>query len=189
MNQPMREMRLATREFLRYLHAHPLIRTKIHAPEHATVLYAGTFFRKAFEELRALKATPEGRHLVTLEEVLSKVEAPDTDFPNLMAYANAVSTKTPYDDDTLIIWRALSGIYAAQAKGQVSFYVGKDVSRNKNDLQNRKVFALTEVHVLARNGHLDTLTKDIVEYFQRCLCNPQESTAFSFIGGAGRLEN
>jgi hypothetical protein len=141
------------RDQLRYLRAHPLVRTEIHAPERAMVLYSGTLFLKAFEELRSLKGTPEGRHLVKLEEVLKKVEVPDTDYPNLNAYANAVSSKAPHDEeDTLVIWRALFGIYAAQASGQVSFYVGTGVSRDKTDLQNRKVFALTEVHVLARNG-------------------------------------
>lgn len=188
MTHPTRKLRPETRQFLRYLHAHPSVRTEIQAPEHATVLYAGTLFRKAFEELKALQATPTGRHLVMLEDVLKKVAAPDTDYPTLYAYANAASSNERQDEDTLIIWRALSGIYAAQARGQVSFYVGKGVSRDKNDLQNRKVFALTEVHVLERNGHLDTLTKDIVAYFQRCLRNPKESTAFSFIGAAGRLD-
>lgn len=186
---PPQKLRPETRQFLCYLHTHPLVRTKIQAPENATVLYAGTLFREAWKELKAFKATPEGRHLVTLEEVLDKVDAPDTDFPNLNVYANAVSSTERGDEDTFIIWRALSGIYAAQARGQVSFYVGIGVSRDKADIKKRKVFAVTELQVLARNGHLDTLTKDIVEYFRRCLRNPQESTAFSFIGGAGRLES
>ena len=46
----------------------------------------------------------------------------------------------------------------------MSFIIGKGVS--VNDL---KVFALTEMHVIARNQHVDAITLDMVEYLKRCV--------------------
>ena len=61
-----------------------------------------------------------------------------------------------------LIGGSLSGIFASNAIGAVSFQVGSEVSQ-------KKVFAMTEVSVLARNPRVDPLTKELLAYFQRCI--------------------
>jgi hypothetical protein len=179
-----------TRQFLHYLQTHPLVRARIRAPKNTTILYAGDCFEPAYKEIRTLIGTrPEYRHLVTIEHVLNDVPAPDTSYPTLQAYVDAVAGAVPKYDDQFILWRALSGIYVSNAEGQVSFYTGDGISRDNDDLERRKVFAVTELPVLGRNENVDALTRDIVAYYQRCLSTPQASTGFAFIGGIGRLDS
>ena len=71
----------------------------------------------------------------------------------------------------------MSGIFAANAVGPVSFYVGSGI--NKKD----KVFAATEIPVLLRNPNVDALTKDVLAYYQRCVQNKQQGINFGFISG------
>jgi hypothetical protein len=190
MTRQVDKLRPETRQFLHYLQTQPLVRAQLKAPRDSTVLYAGKVVHEAYKEIKVLIATrAEYRHLVTLEEVLNGLPAPDTPFSTLQEYANSVLAVVPKLDDQFILWRALSGIYASNARGQVSFYTGTGISRDNDDVDRRKVFAVTELHVLGRNEKVDTLTQDIVAYYQRCLSNPQESTAFSFIGGIGRLDS
>jgi hypothetical protein len=68
-------------------------------------------------------------------------------------------------------------VFAANVVGAVSFCVGSQVTKDK------KVFAATEVAVLARNPNLDATTRDLVAYFQRCIQSGQARINAGFIAG------
>jgi hypothetical protein len=73
------------------------------------------------------------------------------------------------------MWRALSGIFAANAEGAVSFQIGSGVT------PQRKVFAANEVAVLARNSKVDATTSDLVAYYQRCIASGQPDINTGFM--------
>ena len=99
----------------------------------------------------------------TLHDVIETLPAPNTSHKSLLAYVEHVAGRVP-DDDRNILWRALSGIYASNATGAVSFYVGSGVSKAE-----KKVFAQTEVSVIERNLNVDRLTRDVIAYYRRCV--------------------
>jgi hypothetical protein len=184
MSRTVASLQAPTRQFLNYLQSHPEVRAQIRAPEHATLLYAGKALRNAWQELAALKDQGVLGGLQTLPDVLAQIPAPGTGHASLLAYTQAVCDAVPWEDDGFIVWRALPGIFASQAKGRVSFHIGAGISSEKDDVAQRRVFAMTELHVLARNPHLDTLTGDVLAYYLRCLKNRNHAMSFSFIGGA-----
>ena len=168
----------ATKELLMFLHDNPNLRSRIRAPANATLLYAGNFFRPVWQELEQLKRTNALIATKTLlPEVLASIQTPAQPHPNLLAWAKSIDALDPWKDNRFVAWRALSGIFAANATGAVSFCVGSKVARGE------KVFAATELPVLMRNPNVDPLTKDILAYYQRCLRTGQTSMNFGFIGG------
>ena len=74
-----------------------------------------------------------------------------------------------------MIWRALSGIFAANAAGKVSFWVGGGVN-------DSKVFVVTEIKVLARNPNVDPMVNgNLLEYYLRCVQNKNPDMNVGFI--------
>ena len=199
----MPKLHPATTEFLKFLHANPAIRRQIRAFPDKTLLYAGDLpnpFATAW--FAALPPTwrpaqqpktrdgqvvtgvwnrldvPENREPYLrdkeiLPQVLKRIPLPGSQFPNLLAYAEDVHRQVPPKPDQAILWRALSGIFASNAVGAVSFFMGGDVTAVK-------VFASTEIPVLLRNPNVDALTTDMLAYYQRCIAAGDPSLA-SFI--------
>jgi hypothetical protein len=153
----------ATREFLTFLQKHREIRKQIRAAPGQTLLYAGGFFKPMWREIEEFKRRdPQLARKEILPEVLARLSAPGTRYSNLREYVEAVEKQVPWQPDGFTLWRALSGIYASNAVGAVSFQIGSGVS-------DQKVFAATEAAVLARNPKVDATTKDLLAYFQRCI--------------------
>lgn len=167
-----------TKELLSFLQKNPAIRSRIAAPPNATLLYAGKFFRPVWQELEQLKRT--NRDVASkklLPDVLAAIQTPGQAHPNLLAWAKALDGLFPWKENGFIVWRALSGIFAANATGTVSFCIGSDVARSE------KVFAATELSVVARNPNVDSITKDVLAYYQRCVQSGQTAINFGYIGG------
>ena len=164
--------------FLRYLHDHPNVRSQIKAAPDKTLLYAGRFGMAMWKQIQLDKRlNPQIRDKQTLNEVLGTIAAPQAPYPTLLKYVEAIDAdpKVPPGDKT-ICWRALSGIFAAQATGAVSFQIGSEVN-------GQKVFVATELKVLARNPKVDSLTRELIEYYQKCAQNKQEAMNVGFIAG------
>jgi hypothetical protein len=162
-----------TRALLSILHAQPALRWQIRAPRDRTLLYSGSFFRPVWKEIADAKRTrPELADKETLPEVLARLPVPGTTYPNLLAFVEDV--EQPWQPDGYTVWRALSGIFASNAEGRVSFQVGSGIGQ-------AKVFAATEVPVLLRNPKVDPVTKDLIAYFQRCVRSRQPHVNLGFI--------
>ncbi len=168
-----------TRLFLRFLQHNPLIRSQIRAAPGKTLLYAGKVISDAWKEVEQLKVSyPEYRDKQTLSEVLARIALVGQPYPTLLSWGLSLDRIGVYKYNGFIAWRALSGIFAANAVGAVSFYVGSGVS--KKDL---KVFAATEISVLARNPRIDQTTRDALGYYERCLRTGNPDMNFGFIHG------
>lgn len=166
----------ATRAFLKILHAQPSLRWQIRAAPDSTLLYSGTFFKPVWKEIADFKRThPELASKQTLPDVLARLPVPGTTYPNLLQFV--LDVEQPWQPDGFIVWRALSGIFASNAVGKVSFQIGSGIA------QTSKVFAATEVPVLLRNPNVDGVTKDLLAYFQRCIRSRQPDVNFGFIAG------
>ena len=167
-----------TKSFLAFLQGRPDVRGKIRAAPGRTLLYAGTFFKPVWKEIAELKrARPEFAAKELLPDVLARIPVPGTGHPHLLAYAQGVERAVPWRPDGFIVWRALSGIFAANAVGPVSFQIGSDVAASG------KVFAATELAVLLRNPNVDARTKDVLAYYQGCIQNKKTAINFGFISG------
>jgi hypothetical protein len=154
------------------------MRRGIAAPQNETVLYAGNFFRPIWRELLDLKRTrPELSSKKMLSEVLAQINVPGSRYPNLLSWAEALDGIVPWKENGFIVWRALSGIYASNAVGAVSFCVGSGVTKANT------VFAATELPVLLRNPKVDQVTKDILQYYQRCIQQGQAAINFGYTAG------
>lgn len=167
-----------TKDLLAFLQKNPAIRARIAAPPNTTLLYAGQFFRPVWQEIEQLRLTH--RELAAkklLPDVLGTIQTPGQPHPTLLAWAKALDALRPWEKNGFIAWRALSGIFASNATGQVSFYVGSGITRQD------KVFAATELAVLSRNPNVDPMTKDILAYYERCLRSGQAAMNFGFLGG------
>ncbi len=168
--------------FLRYLHDHPAVRRALRASPGKALFYAGElkntignsyygfgYDAPVWRSLLALQKTePQWADKEILPQVMERVPAPDTKFPSLRHYAESVEeelrrTLPRESPDMLIMWRALSGIYAANASGAVSFYLGAQAGAPQ------KVFAATEIWILLRNAQVDDTTRDYLAYLKRCL--------------------
>ena len=153
-----------TKSFLQYLQAKPTLRNQIGAAPDNAIFYAGKVNQAAWREINEMKLTDEVlMRKQTLHEVIGRLPAPGTQHISLLAYAEHVASRVP-ESDRNILWSALSGIYASNAIGAVSFYVGDGVSKAE-----KKVFAQTEVSVLERNPKVDDTTRDMIAYYKRCL--------------------
>lgn len=161
-----------------YLQKNPSLRAQIRAAPNKTLLYAGDFFKPIWQELSELKRTNANlADKEILPDVLARILCPGQPFSDLLAWAKHLDHLTPWQENGFIVWRALSGIYAANAVGAVSFYIGSNVSKDN------KVFAATEMSVLARNPNIDSVTRDILAYYQRCIQTKQTNMNFGFISG------
>ena len=166
----------STREFLKYLHDSPEVRSRIAAEPDRTLLYAGGFFRPAWQEIAMLKTLhPRASTKQTLPEVLQRIATPGQPHPDLLAWAKALDALVPWQQNGFILWRALSGIFASNARGAVSFCIGSGVRPSE------KVFAASELPVLLRNPNVDGITKDILSYFQRCVAMHHADMNFGVI--------
>lgn len=169
----------ATQTFLRFLHDNPAIRRQIRAGQDKTLLYAGwnpntigglqgyqQYEKRVYLEILARASKhPELQNKEILTEVLERVPAPGSGFANLLDYANDVERQVKNSPDVTVLWRALSGIFASNASGAVSFYLGTRVEAGQY------VFTTTEIAVLRRNPAIDQTSRDLLEYYDRCLKN------------------
>lgn len=171
-----------TREFISYLQRHPEVRSKIRALPGKTLLYAGStpfvlghqfgYQAPVWREIRALKLRdPQFADKQILQDVLRSVQTPGTSHLNLLSYAEHIEAEVQkhsrsqpeIDRNQLVVWRALSGLFAANAQGAVSFWLGTGSGGAE------KVFASTEVWVLLRNPKIDSVTRDMLAYYETCL--------------------
>lgn len=164
-----------TRALLGILQAQPSLRWRIRAAPDCTLLYSGSYFQPAWKEIADFKRRhPELSSKETLPDVLARLPVPGTTYPSLLALVQDV--EQPWRPDGYAVWRALSGIFASNAEGSVSFQIGSGVGAEK-------VFAATELAVLLRNPKVDGVTKDLLAYFQRCLQTRQADINLGFISG------
>ena len=164
-----------TTAFLSFLSAHPQVCDRIRAAPNRTLLYAGSFVKPMWREIENLKRTnPDLAQKETLPDVLRRISVPGMGHASLLAYAQDVESRVPWNPDGFTIWRALSAIFASHAVGAVSFQVGSNVDVGK-------VFAATEVGILLRNPKVDAKTKDLLAYYQRCIQSGQANINVGFI--------
>jgi hypothetical protein len=164
----------ATKEFVKFLQQNPSVREKIRAQVDHTLLYAGHFFTASWKEIASLRTqSPAVAALETLPDVLNTIPAPSGK-GNMLGYVEALCNSVP-NKDFFVIWRALSGIFASNARGRVYFCLGKDVK------QQTKVFAATEIWVLGRNKQIDPLTMEVVGYLQDCIKKGKVDLNFGFL--------
>jgi len=167
-----------TKQFLSYLQSNPGVRYQIRAAPDQTLLYAGSFFKPTWNEVAEFKRNhPEFARKETLGEVLALIKAPGSGHPNLLSYIQDVERRVPRLPDSFTLWRALSGIFASNATGAVSFYIGSGIDAKD------KVFAVTELSVLSRNQKVDAATKDLLHYFERCIQSKQVNINFAYLAG------
>lgn len=172
-------LRPETIEFLQFLRLNPQIRDQIRARPGKTVVYAGKFILPAWREINAFREDhPEYADKQTLPEVLANISLVNHTHNNMLDYLNYVEDNVPWKPDGFIAWRAVSGIFAKNAVGSVSFCVGEGITKEE------KVFAATELQVLLRNSNVDDLTKDVLQYYMRCLSNENDALNFSFFSNA-----
>lgn len=165
-----------TRALLGFLARNPLLRAQIAAGDNSTILYAGRLMRPAWMEIVEMKKMlPQLAAKKTLPEVLETILTPGAPFPNLLEWAKSLDALMPWEHNGFIGWRALSGIFASNARGSVSFVVGSGITKAE------KVFAATEVSVLLRNPHIDEITRDLLEYYQSCIRAGRTDLNVSFI--------
>lgn len=163
---------------LTYLKNHPEIRAQIRAAHGQTLLYAGFFFKPVWKEIADFKARhPELSRKELLPDVLARIAVPGTPYASLLAYVQEVERQVPWKPDGFTVWRALSGIFASNASGAVSFQIGSGITPAD------KVFAATELSVLARNGAVDANTRELLAYFQQCIRSRQSAINVGFIAG------
>lgn len=165
-----------TRELLSFLRRNPAVRDQIAAGPDATILYSGRVIKPAWREIEDLKLRyPYLRNRRTLPEVLRSITLVGQPFADLLAWAQSLDALTPWNENGFIGWRALSGIFASHAVGSVTFVVGSGITAAD------KVFAATEVAVLLRNPHIDSTTRDLLEYYERCIKQKRADIGVSFV--------
>lgn len=176
-------------EFLAYLGRNPAVRRQIRAKPGKTLLYCGSrgatighrfgIQSAMWRELMLLKARdPQYMDKEILHDVLARTPAPHTPFRTLLQYVQHVEQQVdagPHADRNKdVLWRAVSGIFAANAEGPVSFALGSGIT-------DKKVFAATELWVLLRNPKIDAQTRDVLAYYERCIRSGETSINLSVI--------
>ncbi len=176
-----------TRELFVFLKNNPGVRARIAAPHNGTILYAGQILKPAWKEVADLKARlPQLASRRTLPEVLAAITLIGQPFTDLARWAQSIDALAPWPhpewrSNGYVAWRALSGIFASNARGAVSFVIGSGVTLGQQPGVQPKVFAATEVSVLLRNPHVDSTTRDLLEYYQRCIRSGQPDLSVTFI--------
>jgi hypothetical protein len=147
---------------LSFLRKHPGVRQRIPAPRDKTVVYSGAInnsdgVHAAWRMLAQAKAEdPKRFDYVTVEERLRQFHAVEFG-ETLLEHANRVAhslKRRNLDDQALILWRALSGIYVQGAQGKVRALIMPGANIGKS------VFSLTEVSVLLRPDVLRQIEMD-----------------------------
>jgi hypothetical protein len=164
-----------TRAFLVYLQKHKDVRARLKADRDKTLLYAGHFFAPMWRELESFQRKNPGT-IQILPDVLRKIPAPPGSRGTLKDHVDGLTAKVS-PGDQLIIWKALSGIFASNAEGTVYFSVGSGVD------SNTKVFPSTEISVLARNKNISIEARQMVEYYQRCVREKRVDMNAGFLPG------
>ena len=170
-----------TLAFVGYLNSNRPVSSQIRAAPDKTLLYAGDYGtgvggRSMWREIALQKRTnPELRDKEMLSEVLARIHAPGTKFANLLEYIYDLESRVPPRPDAFKIWRVVSGIFAANATGKVSFQIGAGVTVSE------KVFASTEIRALMKNPNIDPVAKDLLAYYERCVASKQSDINVGFI--------
>ena len=97
----------------------------------------------------------------------------------MLAWVEDLDRHTPWRDNDYIVWHAVSGIFASNASGAVSFMIGSGVSKRA-----LKVFACTEAGVLDRNQDIDQVSKDMLQYYLRCIENGDDGMNVALMHGS-----
>jgi hypothetical protein len=167
-----------TRELFVFLRRNRAVRDRIAAGPHATIIYSGQILKPAWKEVADMKLRyPALSGRKTLPEVLQSISLVGHPFPNLLEWAKSLDSMLPWRENGFLVWRALSGIFASNAVGAVSFVVGFGITHVD------KVFAVTEVPVLLRNPRVDATTRNLLEYYQRCIAERRADIGVGFIPG------
>jgi hypothetical protein len=173
------------RALLRLVNEKP-VRAAIRANHNRTLLYAGTTMRQSaygtvlhqpmWKEILELKRQqPQYSDMDTLPDVLARVKIDRKPYATLLAYVQDVEAMVAWHPDGFYMWRMLSAVFAGNATGRVSFYIGSGVS------PDTKVFAATELAALDANPNVDELTKDLVAYYKRCVQRGDTAMNLSFL--------
>ena len=171
-------LHIETKALLQFLKNNPAIRSRIKSPPNMTILYAGRLNQAAWMEIKQMRTRyPQLLGRKMLPEVLESIQLVGAPFQNLLVWVQSLESLVPKEHNGFIGWRALSGIFASNAVGAVSFVIGSGITKEE------KVFAATEVSVLLRNPHIDATTKDLLAYYQRCIQNKDPNLNLSFIAG------
>ena len=113
-----------TRALLVFLNRHPDVRARIAALPDATLLYAGRLMQPAWKEIEDWRQQlPQLKTKKTLPDVLQAIRLTGQPHPNLLAWAQSLDALQPWKANGFIAWRALSGIFASNAKGSVACMV------------------------------------------------------------------
>jgi len=148
--------------FLNFLQRHRELRARLPAPVDKTVVYSGGMptadgLHAAWRLLAQAKAAEPARFdYVTLEERLRQFHAVEMG-ESLYDHANRLSDVLKgrgKEDQRLILWRALSGIYVQGARGKVRALI------LPTEAIAGSVFHLTEVNVLLRADVLQQISID-----------------------------
>ncbi|MFT8245318.1 hypothetical protein [Roseomonas sp. BN140053] len=200
-------MHARTKEFLRYLSQNPGVRNMIAAPDDRSVVYAAAFLssqwrnqlaaatgkpsgnrtRAMWEELERLKSADRARNdFVMLPDILKELPSPpgaDIGVTTMYGHLEVLDRLEPWNVNGFIAWRAVSGIYASNARGRVRFCVGEIGAGpdGKADWRGSKVIAATEMWVLLRNREVDEETRSMAEYLIDCVRskNPKINVALT----------
>ena len=97
-----------------------------------------------------------------LPDVLARILVAGQPFPCLLEWAKALDHLTPWKENGFLVCVPYP-VLCSEVRSAVSFYIGSGISKAD------KVFAATELGVIARNPNVDGVTKDMVAYFKRCL--------------------
>jgi hypothetical protein len=165
----------APKELAIYLHNNKPVREMIRAQPGKTLLYAGTNFKACWKEIGEAKLTnPQVADKQILPEVLKQTAAPGSRYSNFMDWLSDIDLLHPQVDNGFMAWRLVSGLFAANAIGAVSFWLGSW------DQGDRKIFAITELPVLRRNKNVDATTKELLDYYARCIEQKKPGDLVSF---------
>jgi hypothetical protein len=156
-------------------HQHKEVRNRIRADRNKTLVYAGSFFAPIWRELELFQLKNPGTVQV-LPDVLKKIPAPPGYAGTLKDHVEALTRKIP-PNEGMMIWKALSGIFASNAEGTVYFSVGSGVGAKD------KVFPSTEISVLSRNLNISSEARQMVEYYQRCVREKRTDMNAGFLLG------
>jgi hypothetical protein len=165
----------ATKDFLGFLRTNPVLRMQIAAPVDKTLIYAGSFFKPMWKELADLRLKLPNQDFELLPEVLNRLPPPPGVAGTLKSHVELLThpSRMAWTDNGFIIWRALSGIYASNAKGKVWVYVGSAVN-------DQKVLAATELGVLSRNPAIDPVSREVILYLKDCLAKKSGDVDINF---------
>jgi hypothetical protein len=149
-----------TREFLDYLYQNKDVRDRIKAGRDKTCLYSGVWVGPVWKDLQNYQRLHPGS-IEILPDALKKIPAPPGNQGTLFDHVQSFKDRVPSGDEDCI-WKALSGIFASNAEGNVYFSVGFGVTADK-------VFSSREISVLTRNPKISATSRDLLEYYARCI--------------------